>query len=246
MSYYKVINGEKYDKQLWEVATEFSTGEGDGRISQREIQLIVKLAQDGRGITAIEKATLLYIRKHFNLTEAAAAWFDNQFNNIQNTDAMSIIQTVVIKEFDLPNLRIIASEEEVNAQSALPNNVVSFEDMLRATLASILKDGSDVESPRSLVENVHELFRDRFDSDEAWDAALTAKVREYLKENSQLALHPLRPLTDDEDLFNRPEGGETSDKNWIFQLSLRNLSDHIYWIITDRTGAKPTHNYGFN
>lgn len=246
MSYYKVINGFKYDKQLWEVATQFTTGEGDQHISLREMQLIVKLAQDGRGITEIEKATLRYIRNHFNLTKAATEWFDNQFNIIPETDPISSIKKVGTAEFDLPNLSILASEEEVMAQSTLSNNVISFENVLRATLTSILKDGKDVESPRSLVENVHELFRDRFDTDEAWDAALTAKVREYLKENSQLALHPLRPLTDDENLFNRPEGGETTDLNWIFQLSLHNLSDHIYWIITDRTGVKVTYNYGFN
>lgn len=243
MSYYKVIKGIKYDKQLWEVATEFTTGEGDGRIALREIQLLVKLAQDGRGVTDIEKATLHYIRQNFNLTDAAAEWFDQRF---AETDVQKTIQQVVVQEFDFPNLSVIADAAEVAAQMALPNNTISFEQALRNALNSFLKDGEHIESPRSLVENVHELFRDRFENEAAWDAALTAKVREYLSENSQLAHHPLRALTDDEALFNRPENGETTAQNWIFQLSLRNLSDHVYWAISDRTGVKPTYNYGFN
>lgn len=246
MSYYKIINGAKYDKQLWELATEFTTGEGDGRISQREMQLIVKLAQDGRGVTEIEKATLLYIRQNFNLTEAAATWLDAYFYNNYQSDIQAIIQKIGVEEFDLPQLRLVIEEKEVKTQEALPLNKISFEEALRLSLNSFLKNGEHIESPRSLVENVHELYRDKFESDEAWDAALTAKVREYLSENSKLVMHPLRPLTDEEDLFAAPEDGETTHQNWIFQLSLRNLSDHLYWAITDRNGEKPTYNYGFN
>lgn len=201
-------------------------------------------AQDGRGVSATEKATLYYIRQNFNITSKAIVWFDQQFPPL--TSVQVIIQIVVIDEFKLPGLKIFAANDEVATQQALPNNQVSFEQALRDTLASFLIDGTHSESPRSLVENVHKIFRDKFPSETTWNTALTNKMLEYLNENSYLTLHPLRPLTDDEDFFNRPENAETTDQNWIFQLSLRNLSDHIYWAITDRTAAKATYNYGFN
>jgi hypothetical protein len=140
----------------------------------------------------------------------------------------------------------VIEEGEVTAQAALPQHKITFEQALRLSLHSFLKDGEHTESPRSLVENVHELYRNKFDTKEAWDTALTAKVREYMSENSKLAMHPMRLLTADEDLFATPENGETTRQYWIFQLSLRNLSDHLFWALTDRTGERPTYNYGFN
>ncbi len=244
MSYYKIINGVKYDRQLLELATEFVTGEGESQIAVREAQLLVKLAKDGRSITDTEQKTLYYIRQNFDFTEKAAAWFDEQFPPLSAVQAS--IQKVVIDSFDLPGLKIIVDEHEVAQQEALAHNQISFEQALHTTLQSYLHDGTHIESPRSLTENVHEIFRDKFHTEEAWDTALTNKVRDYLNHNSYLVLHPLRPLTDEEDILNRPEDGETTAQNWIFQLSLRNLSDHIFWAITDRSGEKQTYNYGFN
>ncbi|MFN7120213.1 MAG: hypothetical protein ACK4TA_25715 [Saprospiraceae bacterium] len=244
MSYYKIIKGIKYDKQLLDVANEFVTGEEEAEISEREMQLLVKLAQDGRSITDIERGTLYYIRQHFNLSKQAALWFDKHFPPLSRVQAA--IQKVVIETFDLPGLKLIVDENEVAAQEALSTNQVSFEQALYATLESFLHDGSANESPRSLTESVHEIFRDKFQTEEAWEAALADKICEYLNENSYLALHPLRALTADEELFSQPENGEAVEQNWIFQLSLRNLSDHLFWAVTSRSGEPPTYNYGFN
>jgi hypothetical protein len=246
MSYYKIIKGVKYDKQLWELATEFTTGEGDGRISEREMQLIAKLAEDGRGITAIEKATLHYIRRHFNLTEKAARWFDATFPPEPTADLHNLIRTILTEEFHLPALQLTVTERDIVLQNSHSNTQVQFESVLRASLTSFLKDGTDLESPRSLVEHIHELYRNRFASEQEWDAALTAKVQEYLKNNATLELYPYALYDTDAPTFLTAEHGESTKDNWIFQLALRDLSDHLFWAITDRTGEKPTYNYGFN
>lgn len=56
-TYYKVIDGEKYDKKLLEEAEAFAN---DGQISYPEAKKLVESAQDGKGITDVEKATLKY------------------------------------------------------------------------------------------------------------------------------------------------------------------------------------------
>lgn len=245
MSYYKVINGVKYDKQLLDVAEELTTGKGDGRISEREIQLIVKLAKDGRGITPTEEATLHYIRATFKLTSTAANWFDQQFP--PKASSTFIQQLQKLRElFELPGLTIEIDETEASNQNQL-HNAISFEQALSATLSSFIKDGTRMESPRDLVMNVHEIFQSNFTSESAWDAALSDRVRAYMNEGGFLRLLPLRmPANEEEINFNLPEDGESTADNWIFQLSLRTLSDHAFWAVTDRRGARPTYNYGFN
>mgnify|MGYP000529200682 CR=1 FL=1 len=246
MSYYKIINGIQYDKLLLDMAEGLTIGRGEGRISELEIQSLVQEAQDKKKITAIELATLHYIRQNYPFTGKAAAWFNAHFSPENPIDVQATIQKIVVTEFQMPGLEIIIEASNVQTQSELPHNKISFEQALRASLYSFLNDDAHFESPRGLVENVYELYRDKFDTEEAWNAALTAKVREYLRENSQLVLHPLRPLTDDETIVAAPESGEKVQENWIFQLDLRRLSDHLYWAITDRTGEKLTYNYGFN
>lgn len=42
------------------------------------------------------------------------------------------------------------------------------------------------------------------------------------------------------------EDGEEVARNWIFRIKVPTLSDHIHWVIVDRSGQKPAYNYGFN
>jgi len=69
--YYKIIDGVKYDRALLELAEGFAA---DGQISFPEAQKLVEAAEDGKGITEIEKATLSYILKIFKFTDKAKAF----------------------------------------------------------------------------------------------------------------------------------------------------------------------------
>lgn len=76
---YVTIDGNKYEKELIELAKEHTTGVGEGKLSKDEVADLFKSAQDGQGVTDIEKATLKYIRGNFVFTDAAAKDFDAAF-----------------------------------------------------------------------------------------------------------------------------------------------------------------------
>ena len=78
MSYVN-IDGEKYEKELLDLAKKNTTGKGEGKLSKDEVADLFVSANDGQGITEIEKATLKYIRANFEFTTAAAKDFDLEF-----------------------------------------------------------------------------------------------------------------------------------------------------------------------
>ena len=75
MSYYKVINGEKYDKGLLDAADEAVAGRGDGRISLDDAKILLEEVKDGNTYTDIEKSTMAYVRDNYKWTEEADKWF---------------------------------------------------------------------------------------------------------------------------------------------------------------------------
>ena len=70
-SYYKKIQGVRYDRALLESAEERIKGQGDGRISDQDIHEIIDLSKDGNKVTLTELRTIKYIRDHFRVTEKA-------------------------------------------------------------------------------------------------------------------------------------------------------------------------------
>ena len=70
-SYYKKIQGVRYDRALLESAEERIKGQGDGRISDQDINEIIDLSKDGNKVTLTELRTIKYIRDHFRVTEKA-------------------------------------------------------------------------------------------------------------------------------------------------------------------------------
>jgi len=79
---YVTIDGNKYEKELLELAKEHTTGRGESRISKDEAADLIKSAQDGVKVTDIEMATLKYIRSNFTFTDAAATFFDAELKKI--------------------------------------------------------------------------------------------------------------------------------------------------------------------
>tara|TARA_B100000575_G_scaffold259439_1_gene231686 strand:- start:316 stop:756 length:441 start_codon:yes stop_codon:yes gene_type:complete len=70
-SYYKVINGERYDRSLILLAENLIKGQGDGRISENDMKNLISCALDGNKITDCEKNTLKFITTQFNTTNNA-------------------------------------------------------------------------------------------------------------------------------------------------------------------------------
>jgi hypothetical protein len=75
MSYYKEIDGKKYDKELLETAEKCVKGQGDGRISTADAKILLEKVKDGDKYTEIEKDTMEYIRHNFKWTPEADEWF---------------------------------------------------------------------------------------------------------------------------------------------------------------------------
>ena len=79
---YVTIDGQKYEKELLDLAKAHTTGRGEGKISKDEAVDLIKSAQDGVKVTDTEMATLAYIRSTFDFTDAAAALFDAEIAKI--------------------------------------------------------------------------------------------------------------------------------------------------------------------
>jgi putative lipase involved disintegration of autophagic bodies len=75
MSYYKTIDGKKYDGKLIDLAEKAIEGAKDNRISKEDAAVLLDAIKDGRIYSVKEKSTMAYIRKNFNWTEASDLWF---------------------------------------------------------------------------------------------------------------------------------------------------------------------------
>ena len=154
-----------------------------------------------------------------------------------------LINRIVVEKYNKPKLRVIVDPKDVEEQSALPNNKVSFEQALNKALISFLSDYSNPESPGAIVANVFELLPGKVANP---SVATNFKLSEFF-DNAEMRLLPNLAWDDEEDYdFNPPEERESVTDNWIFSLSLFDLSDHIYWVIIPRDGKSPVYNYGFN
>ena len=78
MSYYKTIDGNKYDGELIELADKLTAGGGDGRISMADAEKIYEAVKDGNSYTDIEKDTVAYLRDNYKWTDAADEWFRSE------------------------------------------------------------------------------------------------------------------------------------------------------------------------
>jgi hypothetical protein len=137
----------------------------------------------------------------------------------------------VLAAHGVSRMGISLPEVEVHGQSAMYAGVVDFETALNAAIVSFLTDGTDIESPLSLLADTV--------GGPCPDPSATERVRCYMNQaTTRFELYG--------DTGFAPENGESIQGNWIFILMAETLSDHIQWAIIDRSGAFDAYNYGFN
>ncbi len=244
MSYYKIIDGQAYDRKVLELAEALIAGQGDGRISQADVKQLYEAVQDGNLITAIENATLFYLLETLNFTERAETWLYGKVAIRAPIELPSRIQSILSDEFDIPRLEVVYKSADIKAQEALAGNQRNFIQALRLAIQTILTDGKDQESPRAIIMEVFELFPSEVDHTEE---KIQAKVREFLSTGSLQLLPNIDWSDRDQEFdFSPPENGEKAEDNWIFSLYLSDLSDHLYWIVVDRANDGDAYIYGFN
>ena len=78
MSYYKTIEGKKYDGEVIDLAEKLTSGAGDGRISMADAEQLFEAVKDGNSYTDIEKDTMAYVRQNYKWTDAADEWFRSE------------------------------------------------------------------------------------------------------------------------------------------------------------------------
>ena len=83
-SYYRFISGVRYDRSLLEDAEKRIEGQGDGRISEKDLIEVLESSRDGKGITETEWKTIVYITETYNLTHKATEWFNQNKFKIEN------------------------------------------------------------------------------------------------------------------------------------------------------------------
>ena len=244
-SYYKIIGGQRYDRKLLETAEQLTEGRGDGRISQKDAEIIWASIQDGSGITATEKRSVIYLIKTLNWSEKATLWINEQLDlRTETEDEEKSIDHIILVEFKLTQLAYQIDPVDVEEQEQLSGNRLKFTDALRSALDSILTSDSDRESPRFIIQQTFGLFPEE-------DTEAADKIMEHLREYLQQGELRLLPNEDWNDYdaefdFNPPEERESADLNWVFSLYLPTLSDHLYWIIVPRDGETEAYVYGFN
>jgi hypothetical protein len=243
--YYKVIDGQRFDLALLQqVDTYISTASGNA-LSEAEVRAIGEAIHDSNRITQIEKNTLEYIRSNYPLSAKAAKWWDE---NIKISDNLQQRIFLLKSRHHIPGLSIEFDQKERFRQTNIPSNKLGFEEALSKAILCLLNDETSAETPFNLVK---ELFPTPSETNpnSASMEQIEARLQVFFN-TGKLGLLPEYDVNDPESWdklpYNIPENRETVEDNWIFVLSLPDLSDHIYWAIVDRTGEKPAFAYGFN
>lgn len=252
MSYYKIIDGVKYDRKMIEVAETALAVHPGNLMEVFDAVAIWEAAIDGGIVTETEQRTLSYLRKTYQWTEAAQAWIQRKLEPENTQEFEDHIRTLISEKHGISAIQWIIDEKEVTLQEEKFSGKVPFFKALDKIMDSYLEDlESGTGTVKASVQEVHQLFPDTFPSKRAWADALAHQLRSYL-EDAYLYIHrysgtsPDTPSESMEFTYESPPGNELLEEFWIFGLCLPTFSDHIFWGLVDRAGKKPAFHYEFN
>lgn len=237
-SYYKIIDGLRYDRRILDLAKELISGRGDGRISREDTEKLLPLFGDKGKITIEEERSLYYLLDNFNWTDTGKEWFIQQIKPInKESEVFGEIQQIFLQEFGFPGLVFEFIGAELSQQILGLPNQLSFPEALWRALDALLHYCAE----HSLAWNVahwHQL-----DPTVKYRGAKLANlVREYLK-GGRLVLMPGNMESEPTlAAFPKPLHNEKLVDNWCFGLELFDITDDVYWIIVPRDGDK-AYNY---
>ncbi|MEY4631245.1 MAG: hypothetical protein RIQ81_1365 [Pseudomonadota bacterium] len=151
------------------------------------------------------------------------------------------VREIVSKELGFSEAHVEVDAATICRMNAAGQGKLDVVQAARAALLSFLSDRKDIESPLALATQL------AFDEsglpwsepvpDEIHAAAVAILRNELNSEKTTIRLLP--PGTS-------AEHGEPAGPNWVFRMTAKGLSDHIFWGIVDRAGVIPPYNYGFN
>ncbi len=223
-SYYKVIDGLRYDRKVLAEADRRVAGQGDGRISLDDAEILLPLFGDFGDVTIIEERTLQYLLANYKWTPEAENWFLDKVNRISKQSSVaSLLLRIMEAEYGFKELPFAYFPSEALQQMLDHENKISLPDALRKALDSLLHDTGEA------------TFR---------NISYTSDPPEVFLEGGRLVLLPGNMASERTlSSFPAPSRGESIRENWIFGLELFDLTDDIFWMIVPRDGNKPAYNY---
>ena len=222
-SYYKEIDGLRYDRKVLEEADRLVAGQGDGRISLDDAEKLLPLFGDFGDVTIVEERTLQYLLQHYKWTPEADSWFHDKVHRISKQSSIEpLLLNIMKSEYSFQEMPFAYFKDEALQQMLDHENKVSLPDALRKALDSLLNDTTEKS----------------FGSIE-----YSSEPRAEFLEGGRLVLLP-GDMSSEPSLssFPSPRQGESIGTNWIFGLELFDLTDDIYWVIVPRDGS-PAYNY---
>ena len=149
------------------------------------------------------------------------------------------IQALLVDDLGFDQLTISLDITEIEAQAAAYPGPTDFMTALDLAMTSFLTDDDDIESPLGIASFVAEAtWTEDNPEGQTFEEATRAALIDHLnRPTASISLVPIGQTA---------EHGEPVDANWVFFLTIDELSDHLYWAIVDRQGVVATYNYGFN
>ncbi len=223
-SYYRVIDGLRYDRKILEEADRRVTGQGDGRISVDDAEMLLPLFGDFGDVTIVEERTLEYLLTNYKWTPEAKKWLLEKVNRISKQSSVEpLLLHIMQSEYGFKKLPFAYYKTEALQQMLDHENKVSLPDALRKALDSLLNDTGE------------QTFR---------SISYSSEPPKVFLEGGRLVLLP-GDISSEPALssFPAPSRGESIRENWIFGLELFDLTDDIFWVIVPRDGSGPIYNY---
>lgn len=221
MTYYKTINGKRYDRALLEKAEELTKGKGDGRISIDDARLLMEATKDDGLITTTEVRTLRHILDHFLLTDKAHKWLWEQL--LHQTPTQRSIASILNEVFGLKKMKWSISDDDVEKHTTTYDGITSFPVALREMVDEFI---NGLESSTSLRDVICLEYGISPSDEKNCDD----KIREVL-DNGTLYLFP----TDYLDLirsgqlsFKYPPFTHRVHRYWPFGLTSKGLKDYYF------------------
>lgn len=227
-SYYRIIDGLKYDRAILEKAQVLVDENQAKSISLEDAKILLPLFNDFGDVRIEEERALTYITKHYKWTKAAEDWFLPQVHAIsKESDAYGNVNYIVTQEFQLTRLWVDVAPEDLKDQLLEYQGTVNFAAALRNGLSNLM---SSIE-PRTLGRFIINQYGLNPGEVEDWEAQKEGRIRELLG-NASLTLIGEGSQTG----YPLPASGETLKDNWIFGLTLYDLSSDYSWIVVPRNG----------
>jgi len=225
-SYYKIMDGLRYDRRILDEVKRRAHGQEGQQISQDDAEYLLPLFGDIGDVTIVEERTLQYILEHYRWTDAALDWFTERVSRIsKQSDVAAQLGAIMKLEYGFHQFGLAYFKEEATQQMLDFNNGVSLPEALRRALNSLLKSTA----PNSFKANLPNY---------------TSSSAEAFLEGGRLVLLP-GDIDSEPSLssFPTPLNGESLADNWIFGLEFFGQTDDLYWVVVPRNGETPAYNY---